>query len=76
MILEEKRKVIGVGKNKASLHVVLPAFWCRFKDLTAGETIKLIVTDKAVIIMKDDENADSFMKAMGIKDKTEVSTDE
>jgi bifunctional DNA-binding transcriptional regulator/antitoxin component of YhaV-PrlF toxin-antitoxin module len=64
MILEEERKVIAAGVK--SLQVVLPKFWTDFKGIKKGDTLKVVITDKALIMMKADEDYVAIKQAFGL----------
>ena len=61
------RKVIGVGENKRTQHVILPIDWCRLKGLQAGDMIKMVVTDNAVMVFTNDTICEEFVKTLSGK---------
>ena len=61
------RKVIGVGENKRTQHVILPIGWCRLKELKPGDNIKMVVTDNAVMVFVDAGVCEEFVKTLSGK---------
>lgn len=50
--------------NGASYSVNLPKTWCRGKSLDKGSKVKLIVTDKVIVIATTEEDAKETLEKL------------
>ena len=67
------RNIIQTSSSTKGIN--LPVIWLRAKNLDKGDGVKVIATEKALIILKQDNNIQSILKAFGIENVEELKED-
>lgn len=68
-----ERSIIQTSPSTKGIN--LPVIWLRAKKLDKGDNVSVIATDKALIILKQDENINNILRAFGIENIEELEDD-
>ena len=62
MILVDDRKVTGIG-----CQVTLPAVWRKYHEVKKGDSVVMVTTDEAIVIVKKDDKFKERLSKLGIE---------